>query len=664
MSSSSPRPYKSHLLNFINRQSMQWRDRVGQAVRHLRVAAEWSVQSLVFPLFWFIQNGRMAGNPLGTGTRDEQLPLGAAATTEEDAAIALYDRPLDRILVTLEPWLAENASLIDPLPPDQAPARTFNSPWGKLWEKVQTINPWAASSSPQLLPVAPETSADSHLTRSQFYPITQAPTFAEDENNTQWWVRGIATNLASRHLVLVTTENQTLDLLTEAQQKRLQKKIRLEMANYGYERRRQLAPQQKILGLIPAVSPQSGELRLPVDLLWQSVRWLETQELAIAAGQWTTSTLVPAVVTALPHKIEALTQQTTQHWRISAHLAQSDRPVAALPSVSLAPGRMDKSSIPQTFPLTDLLRAAIHHFFGSTAQTTLPPSPESLAAASIQQSLPLPGSVMVLQQQLVPLSALSPARLLFPVKALQGSVETNPGSTQANIISPSPADPFAIQHILRAAIEDFLKPQAIAIPPQERSVQSLITAKLRSLLQKLNPAQSSIVVPSQQEQALEDPWLMWEDLFPEPFASSPITSVSGSGAVVLPPLPSAMPIPSLEQLTDAFPKNVKRSQSAKALQKKTKKSKQLIKTKSASNNPLSNSEPRVNPLATATNFSATESQSAIDFDPDWIEIGAESVGYVKHPLEIILEILDWLILGLEKVIFWIWQYIKKLIPSA
>jgi hypothetical protein len=51
MSSSSPRPYKSRLFNLINRQSMQWRDRLGQAVRHLKVAAEWSVQALVFPLF-------------------------------------------------------------------------------------------------------------------------------------------------------------------------------------------------------------------------------------------------------------------------------------------------------------------------------------------------------------------------------------------------------------------------------------------------------------------------------------------------------------------------------------------------------------------------------------------------------------------------------------
>jgi hypothetical protein len=661
MSSSSPRPYKSQLFNLINRQSMQWRDRLGQAVRHLKIAAEWSVQALVIPLFWLLQNGRIAGNPLGTGTSEEQPPLGAAATTEEDCASALSDRPLDRILDTLEPWLAETIA-IDLSTPTQSSATVSPAPWETLWQKIQKLNPLARSASPHLLPAATNNSTDNSasnpISLAKFLLLAQEPTFTEQES--QWWVRGIATHLASRQLVLVTPGNQTLDLLSEVQQKRLQKRIRLEMANYGYERRRQLASQQKILGLISAVSPQSGEILPPVDLLWQSLRWLQTQEMAIAAQQWSLSVLKRSSLPVLPQTLLTIAHQSSQHWQITSHLAQSSRPTLALPAATISSDSPSELISPSfslyPLPISDLIQAAIRHFFGSTAQTTLPSSPESLAAASVQQSRPVLGSVARLPQQFPALFAKS----LTPVQALLGSAVDDRLSAIKNPSSSEPSDPFQIQHILWAAIADLSRQNPGTSPSQNRSIQSILAHKLRSLLQKVDSHQMAVTLPTFQDQALDDPWLLWEDLYPEPplalSASSAQCSAQSSALVAVLTLPS--PIPSLERLTDAFPQNIKRSRSSKSLQKKTKNSQKLAKTTINSDNLLQKTATTPHPLSSA----ATEkpiAQAAIDFNPDWIDIGSESLGYVKHPLEILLEILDWVILAIETAILRVWHRIKE-----
>jgi hypothetical protein len=47
-------------------------------------------------------------------------------------------------------------------------------------------------------------------------------------------------------------------------------------------------------------------------------------------------------------------------------------------------------------------------------------------------------------------------------------------------------------------------------------------------------------------------------------------------------------------------------------------------------------------------------------DPSWIEAQATLVGYVKHPLEQILEWLDQGLLWLETLIARLWQWLKKM----
>jgi len=47
-------------------------------------------------------------------------------------------------------------------------------------------------------------------------------------------------------------------------------------------------------------------------------------------------------------------------------------------------------------------------------------------------------------------------------------------------------------------------------------------------------------------------------------------------------------------------------------------------------------------------------------DWDWIDIQSQPLGYHKHPLEIILEVLDYLVLILEEGLRWLWQWVNRL----
>jgi hypothetical protein len=51
-------------------------------------------------------------------------------------------------------------------------------------------------------------------------------------------------------------------------------------------------------------------------------------------------------------------------------------------------------------------------------------------------------------------------------------------------------------------------------------------------------------------------------------------------------------------------------------------------------------------------FTQTGSQTSQEFNfkPDWIDISATSLGYEKHPLEQILEWLDYSILWIEQIL--------------
>jgi hypothetical protein len=70
--------------------------------------------------------------------------------------------------------------------------------------------------------------------------------------------------------------------------------------------------------------------------------------------------------------------------------------------------------------------------------------------------------------------------------------------------------------------------------------------------------------------------------------------------------------------------------------------------------------PISHPKSPATVPPLPQSSSKLVADWDWIDIQSQPLGYHKHPLEIILEVLDYLVLTLEEGLRWLWQRVSRL----
>ena len=87
-------------------------------------------------------------------------------------------------------------------------------------------------------------------------------------------VRGIATFLPARSLVLVGDDNQILDVLTVEHQELLESRITWEVANSGLQRREIAKKELKFnLGLEAAVAKSQLP---PVKAFWQLMAWVQT----------------------------------------------------------------------------------------------------------------------------------------------------------------------------------------------------------------------------------------------------------------------------------------------------------------------------------------------------------------------------------------------------
>ncbi len=96
-------------------------------------------------------------------------------------------------------------------------------------------------------------------------------------------VRGIASDLATRNLVLVTAGNVVFDGLTTDQQDRLRRAIVLLLAEYGRSQRRQVLEQRLRHPSLPLPKAEPVQW-LPFRWLNQGMRWMQTSRLAVTTN--------------------------------------------------------------------------------------------------------------------------------------------------------------------------------------------------------------------------------------------------------------------------------------------------------------------------------------------------------------------------------------------
>ena len=613
----SSRPYKSRLFNFVNRRSLQFRDRVGETFRHLKVAAEWGAQMLISPLYWIFQPRDWTGEVLGTAASDQALSPAESYLSEPPV-----DQPLEKILTAIEPWFElPDASVLtatlNDLKPENSPRKKEIVLSSQFFQQIQ--QQLESPTQPENLALPPAIAPKSLNSHSLGNLVSQIKNIFSP--NKDLVIRGISCVIENRQLVLTTADNEILDVLSLEQQTLLKQSIRAEMANYWYERRLQWSISQKMLGFIPLVNEQTEKVLPPVQLLYQTLHWLESQSFRPKLPQFNQSALVPA------------TSFTTGG---NALIQKLDQRVAALESQENKLGQ-------QLFQQFNQGLQIVRH--SAVVESSLEKT------GQIIQKIDFPHQLQKLNDS-PQLSQLKRLNAEFLERISGKLTQTNLGNAIAplanpgnalstpNAIEPIPPDPFQIQVLIQAAIAYFFGQKSANTHLSGQNGQSFVAST----------------------DSIDDPWLTWEDLFIDRSTEINIeTSTATNPSLPLRGMPKR---PAL-----------KPSQSGK-IQKKSRKSSKITRstTPKSSQRPLTTSNLAETSVSSHLDtileeaieialMTTNSQETGLDAAPDWIETEARAIGYHKHPLEQILEILDIFILWLEENLKKIWYWLRNRLAS-
>lgn len=242
--------YQSTVLRFLVRQSQHWADALQVGWRNVQMTVSWGIQILLYPIYATVQTVRLAGTKVRQllelrAAEQEVAPPEMPIEPEMPPAPAIApltsDTPIAQVL-----WMIQGFSLPIGLP---------------VWE-----SPPALLDAGEPLLALTETGSLATLTdATQFISVREA-----EAKTTQAivFVQGIATDLATRSLVLVTNQNEILNILTPEQQAHLRQRISWEVANY-WRSRRIWSAQYRLFSRLSV--PHPDQWLLAAKQTWQ--RW-------------------------------------------------------------------------------------------------------------------------------------------------------------------------------------------------------------------------------------------------------------------------------------------------------------------------------------------------------------------------------------------------------
>ncbi len=213
-------PYQSRVFTFVSKRANQLKDSCAKGLRHLKVAVVWSGQIFLSPLHWLAQ---------ATKIFQPQLP--------PPRAQPLLPQPVSDINIEQALELVEVAGY----PILLAPPERLRHQSGSTKEITQTGVATLVDCSEIELTHASDLTIDRSASDATLWylgrsnnDITTAPeiTYTHSRQITppKPIIRGLSSLLGDRQLVLVTTENEILDILTIAQQQELRRRIGLDIA--------------------------------------------------------------------------------------------------------------------------------------------------------------------------------------------------------------------------------------------------------------------------------------------------------------------------------------------------------------------------------------------------------------------------------------------------
>ncbi len=654
---SSSGVYKSKLFNFLNRRSQELMHQSKTVLRHLQVATIWGVQIALYPVYLLIQTGRnFAWQLQASAARRESRTIGNQV--DNQPILPSSDQPITQVLELVKEFLPEGFFQVPILETSH-----FGNNNLSIYSDYQLSTQIEQDTSLTLINnTSPHSLRQSH---DNTQPLSQGEIEKHGDNlstilsrgedglaQVGLYVQGIANLLTSRKLVLVGNNNQILDIMTPEQQQKLAKKIIWEIAGYGYDRHRffQAQNQSQRTFSPPLPNPQSPQTLLPAKWFWKLMAWVQRGEVAMAANLFQESSLalVAPSINSSSASINSLDNSSTNLLKIFSAIDFSSLPISSA-----------------TLQIVD----------------------QQVYEIEIKQITPASQWLTHLGEKLLPL-VVAPQQVLSRYKhqgidqgitnGIGDSLENNPANSRENIWA-----------LIQGAIAYFFgqkSPEEISanFSPNQSHDQgnyegnyALDSATPHAFYPGIN------LFPTYQELPFsEDDWLTSEDLF-KVVESQESNNYEDQDMLDLPStletkLLSATNHPSLAQVM-AQKKKKPRSPSQAPLAKKntpSNTSKNITK-KSAGTNPraIANKSSAPKPAKSAKPIAkyrdveygisnSCDISSDLDNNSgDWIETEVTSRGYVKHPLQKCLEILDDLTLWIEEFLGRIWQAIKKIVKA-
>ncbi len=350
MPSASSNRYQSRLFNFVHRQSRHLGDRLDSTFRHLQVATNWSLQALLYPVVLLMQKAiESAGKQLHPQAPQKQLQTNNIHSQPETPPSV--DTPIQRVL--------------------QAVSEVEDNQTTRQKDTENVNKSFLGFREFKFFPNQPSASS-----------LTSSSTVTDIPKRHAIAVQGIATQLENRHLVLVTAENEILDILTPQQQEKLQNRIIGEIADYWHYWR--LATEKQDTQILPEIERllqkltgnSNTTLALPEAMQTQA---LVNHEEVLAFLDASVAKLESNTLTPLSRA--TLTVQQRSHEIIKVAQTQLD---IFLYGKELTVRGEDIES--DRLRIQAIIEAAVNYFFGERTGKKLDASPP---VSNIFQALPV-----------------------------------------------------------------------------------------------------------------------------------------------------------------------------------------------------------------------------------------------------------------------------------
>lgn len=239
--------YQSRVFTFVRKRTNQLKDTCTQGLRHLKVAVVWSGQILLYPIHLLAQTTKIFQSQLPSPPQQPVLP--PVAEIEIEAALELIvEAGYPIVLAVGGGSLAIEDTHSSQLSQVSSAGKTLpvllNEKSWNIEQYDSDTDDWEVSSySPQ---------ASRQVTTRK--PI----------------IRGLSSLLVDRQLVLVTTENEILDILTISQQQEIRRRIGIDVAMAWYQWHTEKltdhdSPQQLFVRQQLALVGETGSAQLEID---------------------------------------------------------------------------------------------------------------------------------------------------------------------------------------------------------------------------------------------------------------------------------------------------------------------------------------------------------------------------------------------------------------